>query len=78
MHQIRRIKRTSTPPIQKRTTKSSRNQDDISLYSTTKKHEAMTTNRTAEVVLISTPLLPLPLFMSGRSSEASYKNKINQ
>lgn len=67
---------TSTPPMQKRTTKSSRNQYDMSLYSTTKKHEAIRTNRTADVVLMSTtPVLPMASAI-GISSAASYKNKI--
>lgn len=67
---------TSTPPMQKRTTKSSRNQYDMSSYSTTKKHEAITTNRTADVVLMSTtPVLPMASVI-GISSAASYKNKI--
>lgn len=63
--------------MQKRTTKSSMNQNDISLYSITKKHEAITTNRTADVMLMSTtPLVPIALAL-GISSAESYKNKIN-
>jgi hypothetical protein len=62
--------------MQKRTTKSSTNQNDISLYSKTKKHEAITTNRTADVVLMSTtPVVPMAS-VSRISSAESYKNKI--
>jgi len=45
---------TSTPPMQNRTTRTSTNQNDINLYSITKKHEAITTNKIAAMVLIST------------------------
>lgn len=68
---------TSTPPMQKRTTKSSTNQADISLYSMTKKHEAITTNKTADVVLMSTIPAPKGAFAVGISSAASYKTKIH-
>lgn len=63
---------TSTPPMQKRTTKRSMNQVDISLYSKTKKHEAMTTNKTADIVLISTTSLILAPFRLETSTVASY------
>jgi hypothetical protein len=63
--------------MQKRTTKSSMNQSDISLYSITKKHEAITTNRTADVMLMSTTPLVTMALVRGISSAASYKNEIN-
>lgn len=48
------------------------NQVDISLYSKTKKHEAMTTNKTADIVLISTTSLILAPFRLETSTVASY------
>lgn len=54
------ILRTSMPPMQKRTTRTSINQNDMSLYSMTRKHEANTTNRSADTMVISsTPLEPV-------------------
>mgnify|MGYP004711336989 CR=1 FL=1 len=68
---FQRENHTSTPPMQKRTTKRSRSQDDISLYSKIKKHEAMTTKKTADAVLISTTLLTPRPFGLVTSSDAS-------
>lgn len=65
------VTHTSVPPMQKRTTRRSRNQDDISLYRTIKKHEAITTNKTADVILMFTAPLALEPLSFRISSEAS-------
>uniref|UniRef100_A0A7C9CW61 Uncharacterized protein n=1 Tax=Opuntia streptacantha TaxID=393608 RepID=A0A7C9CW61_OPUST len=70
----KQVCKPSAPPMQNSTTRTSINQTDISLYSITRKHEAITTKRIADLVLISTKPGEPVSDVTAKSSGASFSN----